>query len=184
VLASRDNPYAPFSHAPPLSRKGPRLASRGDAAENGVCVSETVLCGGAARIDGCCGASVALMRSPREMRGDRWATQSPLKAASRWPNQPPPQSAVAVRARIDAANGRMSSPHPTKRCAYWQASARTCRRYRRNRAFVVMLRLALRDRALWKSKPDLMGAVVPTTGMAEVGDITRLACLMDSSPYR
>ena len=38
-------------------------------------------------------------------------------------------------------------------------------------------RLANVKKALWKLKPDLMGAVV-LNRMAEVGGITRLACLM------
>ncbi len=77
---------------------------------------------------------------------------------------------------IGKANGRMSSPHPLKRCAYSQASARACSRYLRNRAFEVMTfsprngRSGNRRLTFWWCSPN--------SRMAQVGDITRLACVL------
>ena len=82
----------------------------------------------------------------------------------------------SVRAHIGRANGRMSSPHPLKRCAYSQASARTCSRYLRNRAFEVMTfsprygRSGNRRLTFWWCSP--------AARMAQVGYITRLACVL------
>lgn len=82
----------------------------------------------------------------------------------------------SVRAHIGRANGRMSSMHPLKRCAYSQASARTCSRYLRNRAFEVMTfsprygRSGNRRLTFWWCSP--------TARMAQVGYITRLACVL------
>lgn len=50
-----------------------------------------------------------------------------------------PQAPFCRQGAATPAKHRMSSGHPVKRCAYWQAGARTCRRYRRNRATVVIL---------------------------------------------
>lgn len=74
-----------------------------------------------------CAISHAFLLFPREPR-----------LASRG-NAAEMASSFLASGRADAANGRMSSPHPQKRCAYWQAGARSCRRNRRNRAFVVMV---------------------------------------------
>lgn len=76
--------------------------------------------------------------------------------------------------RGGTANGGMSSPHPIKRCAYWQASAVTFSgtpgtEQNGNVTTSPTIKGALEIEA------DLMGAVV-FNRMAEVGDITRLAC--------
>jgi hypothetical protein len=62
------------------------------------------------------------------------------EAASRWIASSGHHKAPSCRqGAATPAQHRMSSGHPEKRCAYWQAGARTCRRYRRNRATVVIL---------------------------------------------
>jgi hypothetical protein len=87
-----------------------------------------------------------------------------------------------VRARIDVANG------PCRGCTHKPMRLLASRRENlqavsQEQSRTVIWRLAPRRRALWKLKPDLMGAVVQYR-MAEVGGITRLACLMEKREKR
>jgi hypothetical protein len=88
----------------------------------------------------------------------------------------------SVRARIDVANGpcRGCTHKPMRLLASQRENLQAVSQ---EQSRTVIWRLAPRRRALWKLKPDLMGAVVQYR-MAEVGGITRLACLMEKRENR
>jgi hypothetical protein len=95
----------------------------------------------------------------------------------------PKHSSPSGRAATTAQH-RMSSGHPEKRCAVLASPARELSGGITRTALYGDDGLAPRNGARWKSKPDLMGAVVLADRMAESGNITRWACPMSRKKKR
>ena len=93
----------------------------------------------------------------------------------------------SVRAHIGEATRGMSSQHPIQRCANTHKPAReTCSRYSRNRAFEVMT-FSPRYGRSGNRRLTFLVVQLPTDIsnaswlMAQVGYITRLACVLPES---